>query len=98
MRSFALVASLILAGASCTADAPSQSGPKTCTGALYDPCFDEHNCSSGLCGGFGDLMPTCSQACTQGGEPCPDQDGQAVPCDDNGLCHPAMSTDCTLSP
>lgn len=97
MRIFALAAAVSLAA--CTADAPSVKGPHACTRALYDPCLDEHNCNSGVCGGFDDLMPTCSQACTPGGEPCPaDQNGAAVPCDEHNLCHPAMTTDCTFTP
>ena len=92
-----VIAAAVIAGFACTADAPGQ-GSTTCTQALYDPCFDEHNCASGICQGFTDIMPACSMACTQGGTPCPDEDGTPVPCDSNNVCHPSKPRDCMIAP
>jgi hypothetical protein len=92
-----VIAAALVAGFACTADAPG-SGTTTCTMALYDPCFDEHNCFSGTCQGFDDVGPACTMACTQGGAACPDDDGMPVPCDSDNVCHPPKARDCTIVP
>lgn len=71
----------------CSGDAPAPS-PK-CSGGIYEPCLEEHNCNSGLCQNFiDDGFQVCTQTCDTG-NPCPSGE-----CNANGLCQPAMPVDC----
>ena len=73
----------------------------TCTGLVYDSCNPSaSNCMSGLqCKnypmpqpGFNVCIPTT--ACSAS-NPCPMQNGQAVTCNNMGLCKPnGANTDC----
>ncbi|HEU0037222.1 MAG TPA: hypothetical protein VFQ53_41715 [Kofleriaceae bacterium] len=83
------LASVVLLG--CAGDSPPASG--RCTGALYDPCTDEHECDSALCQNFAvEGFQVCSQICNDT-MPCP-----TGTCNANGVCQPAAPNDCTLAP
>lgn len=75
----------------CGTDDPPER-PRTCTGALYDPCDTEHDCMSERCQGYDGLF-VCSQPCTPG-EPCPDADGEPATCAPDGTCLPPRANDC----
>lgn len=74
----------------CAGDSPPPSGK--CTGAAYDPCNDEHECTSNTCQNFmAEGFQVCSQPC-DAANPCPG-DGE---CDATlALCKPAAPNDCT---
>lgn len=93
-----LMALALVLGA-CAGDSPSGGGPTNCTKAAYDPCVDEHDCTSGDCFTFAAAgLEVCSQAC-DATHPCPDQDGVAVECDaTTSQCKPAAATACTIKP
>lgn len=66
-----------------------------CTGAAYDPCTDNAQCMSGNCRAFGSAgIQVCTQAC-DANNPCPMQNGAAVPCNNMGLCRPQAANACT---
>jgi hypothetical protein len=93
MRRFASVLVFGMAAvAACTGDAPKNT---SCTGALYDPCGTEHDCQSGMCLPFGNLV-VCTQGCTAGdNSTCPKQDGMTVTCTPAGTCQPPAQNMCT---
>jgi hypothetical protein len=99
MRLASIYIGFVVAVSACTADAPGGQGTQACTKALYDPCNDEHDCTSGQCQGFtGGPTPVCTQSCTPGGgTTCPDQGSTAVPCDTTSFCRPAAPNSCTLN-
>ena len=68
-----------------------------CTGAAYDPCTDPAQCTSGTCQLFEQAgIQVCTQTCTPGDPTtCPQQDGQAVPCNNQGICRPTAANACT---
>ena len=74
-------------------DAPS--GP-TCTGAVYDPCTGNAQCSSQNCHLYmADGIQVCTQACGTGNA-CPnDASGAAVACNMMGNCKPSRANNCT---
>lgn len=97
MRSFALVFLL----AACSGDVPPvpDGGPK-CSGALYDLCSTEHDCTSANCRPFNaGALQVCSQQC-DASTPCPaDETGVAGTCDMSGAqgsCKPAKANTCHL--
>jgi hypothetical protein len=95
MRStaFVLALGLALGLAACSGDQPPDA-PNTCTGAVYDLCRDEHDCTVANCRPFGTIQ-VCTQACTDQ-MPCPaEENGDAVPCT-NGFCVPAAANNCKL--
>ena len=68
-----------------------------CTNALYDPCTDNTQCTSGNCRAFNMPAPgiqVCTQACSAN-TPCPMQNGVAVTCTNAGVCRPAAANACT---
>jgi hypothetical protein len=66
-----------------------------CTGALYDPCTDPSQCTSGNCHNFtGMMFEVCTQSCGAG-NPCPDQGGTPVTCNSKGICVPGGPNACT---
>lgn len=81
-----------------TIDAPSNidAPPSTmCTGAAYDPCTAPNQCMSGNCRAFMQAgIQVCTQSC-DANNPCPMQNGQAVPCNNMGLCRPNAANSCT---
>jgi hypothetical protein len=86
MRALLLVAVMF----GCSGDEPPPTGK--CSGALYQPCAEEHDCNSGLCQNFAaDGFQVCSQLC-DAANPCPD----GAACDPLGVCKPAAPDDCTL--
>ena len=91
MRSAAL---LVIAIAACSGDEPPPA-QNNCTGAVYDKCSDEHNCTGMNCRPFGPIQ-VCTQICSDSA-PCPnDEMGNAVACN-GGLCQPAAANDCKLT-
>lgn len=82
----------------CAGDEVDPGNGPVCTMALYDVCNEEHDCMSNMCHNFmGDGFQVCTQACAAG-TPCPDQDGQPVTCNSNGICKPPAATDCRVLP
>ena len=75
----------------------SGSGSATCTGAAYDPCNDNTQCTSGKCQLFsGSGFQVCTQTCTPGDSTtCPMQNGQAAQCNNMGICKPLAANTCT---
>lgn len=67
-----------------------------CTNAAYDPCTTAADCTSGQCQLFqGAGLQICSSTCTPGDPTtCPQQDGQAVPCNNMGVCRPVAANAC----
>ena len=86
-------------GAKTDAAAKMDGGGAVCTGMTYDSCnASASNCMNGeMCKnypmpspGFTVCVPTCSAS-----TPCPMQNGQAVTCNNMGLCKPnGANTDC----
>ena len=71
-----------------------------CTGEVYDNCADTEgasDCGEGLqChyyeqGALTLCVPACDDA-----NPCPDQDGVEVRCNNMGRCRPDMGNECRL--
>ena len=101
MRSFALV--LAVTFVACSGDSPANidanpAGPK-CSGALYDLCSTEHDCTSAMCRLFmADGFEVCTQACTAGDNTtCPvDSTGAHGTCNTMGICKPAAANMCHL--
>ncbi len=93
MRSLAFV---LVAIAACTGDAPSNTGTK-CTGAVFDLCLTEHDCTSMACQTFAaEGFEVCTQNC-DANTPCPnDATGAPATCNAMGICKPAKANDCHL--
>jgi hypothetical protein len=85
---------LAIVGA-CTGDSPTGTGgTPTCTGAIYDLCRDEHDCTSSNCRPFG-AIEVCTQSCNTSDNPCPaDSAGNAVTCDASMLCAATVANTC----
>ena len=68
-----------------------------CTGAAYDPCTDNAQCTSNNCRLFnGSALQVCTTTCTPGdATTCPMQNGQAATCNNMGICKPAAANTCT---
>jgi hypothetical protein len=67
-----------------------------CTNAAYDPCTAAGDCTSGQCQLFQQAgIQICTQTCTPGDPTtCPQQNGQAVPCNNMGICRPPAANAC----
>lgn len=91
MRSLAFVLVVI---AACTGDPPPGN---TCTGAAFDLCSTEHDCTSQNCHLFSaDGFQVCTQMC-DANTPCPnDATGAPATCNAMGVCKPAKANDCKL--
>lgn len=74
----------------------SVDGPSArCTGALYDSCTGNAGCMSNNCKLFnGSGFMVCTQACSTA-NPCPNQGGTAVACNNMGICKPTAPNACT---
>jgi len=72
------------------------SGP-ACTNAVYDPCNDNTQCTSGQCRLFnGSNIQVCTTTCTPGDNTtCPMQNGQPATCNNMGICKPPAANVCT---
>jgi hypothetical protein len=72
-------------------------GPETCSGAAYDPCTDNSQCTSGRCHLYAQAgIQVCTTTCTPGDPTtCPQQDGQPAQCNNMGICKPAAANACT---
>lgn len=70
-----------------------------CTGAVYDPCTSDAQCTAAgaTCKAFnGAGIEVCTVACTPGDDStCPAQNGQPVTCNNMGTCKPAAANACT---
>ncbi|MEO8701180.1 MAG: hypothetical protein ABI867_14110 [Kofleriaceae bacterium] len=87
MRMMRFLALIVASG--CAGDSPPSSN--ACTGKVYDPCIEEHDCNAGLCQNYAaDGFQVCSQACDDA-TPCPG-DGTCV----DAVCKPAAPNDCEL--
>ena len=78
-------------------DAPAapDAAMAACTGALYDGCTGNTKCMSGNCKVFGSAgLEVCTQACSAA-NPCPAQNGTAIPCNNMGICRPSVANACT---
>ncbi|HUS32673.1 MAG TPA: hypothetical protein VMZ53_29430 [Kofleriaceae bacterium] len=69
----------------------------TCTNAVYDPCTNASQCTSGKCQLFNQQgIQVCTQTCTPGDNTtCPTQNGQAATCNNMGICKPPAANSCT---
>ena len=69
----------------------------TCTNAVYDPCTDAAQCTSGTCQLFQQQgIQVCTTTCTPGDNTtCPTQNGQAAQCNNMGICKPPAANSCT---
>ncbi|MBA3501437.1 MAG: hypothetical protein M4D80_08050 [Myxococcota bacterium] len=66
-----------------------------CTGAVYDPCTANTQCTSMNCRLFmGDGIQVCTQTCTAG-TACPMAGSTAVTCNNMGVCKPPAANNCT---
>jgi hypothetical protein len=94
MRSLAFVVVAILAA--CSGDQPPDQ-QNACTGAAFDLCNTEHDCTSANCHLFmSDGFQVCTQAC-DATTPCPnDATGAPAECNAMSICKPAMANDCHL--
>lgn len=103
MRLLLVVAML----AACKGDKPAEidanpAGPR-CSARLYDLCIEEHDCLDGdagvgrPCQNFAaDGIQVCTEACTPGGAPCPDdRTGTPATCESN-VCKPSVANMCHL--
>ena len=68
-----------------------------CTNAIYDPCTDAAQCTSGTCQLFQQSgFQVCTQTCTPGDNTtCPTQNGQPAQCNNMGICKPNAANSCT---
>jgi hypothetical protein len=77
-------------------DAASDAPPgPPCTGAVYDPCTMNDQCSSQSCHLYNaNALQICTQVCNAA-MPCPnDASGAAVACNQMGNCKPAVANSC----
>lgn len=97
MRYHHLLLACVLGVGGCAGDAPDPVEGQ-CTRALYDACVTEHDCVTNNCHNFaGEGFQVCTTAC-DAQNPCPDQDGAAVECNNMGICKPPAATPCTPAP
>ena len=90
MRNAWMLAVLFAVG--CAGDETDMGGLPRCTGAAYDACTTEHECTSQDCRVVGTVQ-ACTQACSAT-VPCPDLDGEPVTCNAGGLCEPPAARAC----
>ena len=78
-------------------DAPSVDAPSgpACTGAVYDTCTGNTQCSSQNCHLFmADGIQVCTQACSASAA-CPnDSTGATIACNGMGICKPTVANNC----
>jgi len=74
--------------------ADAASGPM-CTGAVYDTCTADAQCSSQQCHLYSaNALQVCTQACSAA-VPCPpDSTGAPVTCNQMGNCKPGVANSC----
>ena len=96
MRSLVFVSLAIVsltAICACSGDEPPAAVNK-CSGATYDVCTSEHDCTTFNCRPFG-TFEACTQACSASA-PCPkDENGDSATCA-NSICVPNVPNTCTL--
>ena len=69
-----------------------------CTGAVYDPCTDNTQCTSNNCHLYSaQALQVCVTTCTPGDNTtCPaDKTGVYGTCNNMGICRPAAANACT---
>ena len=83
----------------CSGSSPSvPDGGFKCTGAVYDLCNDEHDCTIEICQEFAtEGFQVCTTACSAT-MPCPkDSKGNVGTCDATlNLCYPSVPNACHL--
>ena len=94
---FAFIFGLVACGSGgggSTLDVDAASGPP-CTGAVYDTCVSNDQCSSQACHLYNaNALQVCTQACSAA-VPCPnDSSGAPVACNQMGNCKPAVANNC----
>lgn len=96
MRSLALVLAVGLFACSGDQPKPPDGGFK-CSGAVYDLCNTEHDCTSMACQLFTpDNFQVCTQPCSST-VPCPnDKAGNPGTCTAQLICKPAAPNSCHL--
>src|SRR3954466_10517639 len=70
---------------------------RTCTGAAFDPCTTNDQCTSANCHLYnGAGLQVCTQVCTVGdNSTCPvDASGANATCNNMGMCKPIKANDC----
>jgi hypothetical protein len=73
-------------------------GGAPCTGAVFDPCTDNTQCTSAMCHPYiSSGFTVCTQTCTpMVDSTCPvDITGTNARCNAMGLCKPAAPNNCT---
>lgn len=100
MRWMILIASITCAA--CADDPkPAASGTEqaaqhACSGQPYDGCTSDDQCESQQCKLYSNRgVQVCTQTCSAT-NPCPTQNGQAVVCNNMGLCRPDAVNACEL--
>lgn len=93
---FVLVLTLAACGGSSGAPAPDAAAGPACTGAVYDTCATNDQCTSMTCHLYnGAGLQVCTQACNTTTMPCPnDAAGQPVTCNPMGNCKPSIANSC----
>jgi len=97
------VLACLFAAAACTSSTSNPPTPdagsnanRTCTGAAYDPCTTNGQCTSNNCHYY--MMSNftvCTQAC-DANNPCPnDASGAPGQCNSMGICKPTVANSCT---
>src|SRR5579871_221179 len=80
------------------AQMPDTASARTCTGAAYDPCTQNTQCTSMNCHLYNaSMLQVCTQSCTPGDNTtCPvDATGANGFCNNMGNCKPAKANSCT---
>ncbi len=89
-----MLAAIVVIGSGCAGDETDPGGTPACTGAVYDQCTTEHECTSQDCRVVGTVQ-LCAQSCSATA-PCPDLDGEPVSCNAGGLCEPSAARECRV--
>ena len=79
-------------------DAMGSGSGSACTGAMYDPCTDNSQCTSMMCHTYAQSgFSVCTQTCTAGDNTtCPvDSSGNHATCNNMSNCKPAAPNNCT---
>lgn len=94
-----LITTIALLVGACSGNAPaSVDSGRTCDGANYDRCLQEHDCMSGDCRNFpADGFQVCSKTCTVGDDTTCGKtlDGRQATCN-AGICKPPGPNECIL--
>jgi hypothetical protein len=96
-----VIACILFAACTNSSTTPKTDAPgsgSACTGAVYDPCTDNTQCTSAMCHNYmSSALQVCTQACTAGDNTtCPlDSSGNHGTCNNMSNCKPAAANNCT---